>query len=76
MFIQTWDEHVEREARHQARIELAFDQADACERLGDFKRGLQWLSRADRLAGGLPPAYHALRQRWAQERRWTASTWC
>jgi hypothetical protein len=69
MFFQTWDEHVAREARHQARIEAAFDRADACERLGDFNRGLEWLVRADRLGGGLPPAYRELRARWVQERR-------
>jgi hypothetical protein len=69
MFFQTWDEHVAREARHQARIEAAFDRADACERLGDFNRALEWLVRADRLSGGLPPAYRELRARWAQERR-------
>jgi hypothetical protein len=69
MFIQTWDEHVAREARHQARIDALFDRADACERAGDFERGLEWLRRADQLSGGLPPAYLALRAQWARDGR-------
>jgi hypothetical protein len=69
MFYQTWDEHIAREARHQARIEAAFDQADAWERLDDRREALKWLRKADRLSGGLPPAYAALRASWSQEAR-------
>jgi hypothetical protein len=74
MFIQTWDEYVAREARHHARVEAMFNRADACERVGDFALGLEWLRKADRLAGGLPPTYLDLRERWAREALWTAST--
>lgn len=64
---QEWDEQVAREGRHQARIETAFDRAEGCERFGDFGQALGWLDTADRLSGGLPQAYLALRFRWARE---------
>ena len=60
-----WDGRVAREVAHQARIEVAFDRVEACGRLGDFERALEWLERAEELAGGLSPAYHAQRARWA-----------
>jgi hypothetical protein len=67
MSIHTWDEHLAREARHQARIEAAFDEVDACEQSGDGRQGLWSLRRAAQLSGGLPPAYLVLRARWARE---------
>jgi signal transduction histidine kinase len=60
-----WDGRVAREVAQQARIEAAFDRVDACGRLGDFERALEWLERAEELAGGLSPAYSAQRARWA-----------
>jgi anti-sigma regulatory factor (Ser/Thr protein kinase) len=60
-----WDGRVAREVAQQARIEAAFDRVDACGRLGDFERALEWLDRAEELAGGLSPAYIAQRARWA-----------
>lgn len=62
-----WDERVAREAEHQALIEAAFDRVDEYERLGDFENALEWLSRADALSGGLPPAYCAKRARSVRE---------
>jgi hypothetical protein len=60
-----WDGRVAREVAQQARIEAAFDRVDACGRLGDFGRALEWLERAEELAGGLSPSYSAQRARWA-----------
>jgi hypothetical protein len=59
-----WDAHVAREARHEARVEAAFDQADAHARSGSLEHALEWLSEAEDLCGGLPDAYVELRQRW------------
>jgi hypothetical protein len=59
-----WDAHVAREARHQARVEAAFDQADAHARAGSLEHALEWLSEAEDLCGGLPDAYVVLRKRW------------
>lgn len=59
-----WDAHVSREARHEARIETAFDHADAHARAGNLEDALGWLSEAEDLSGGLPDAYVALRKRW------------
>jgi hypothetical protein len=59
-----WDAHVAREARHEARIEAAFDQAEADARAGNLKEALGWLSQAEDLAGGLPDEYVELRKRW------------
>jgi len=47
-----WDGRVAREVAQQARIEAAFDRVDACGRLGDFGRALEWLERAEELAAG------------------------
>jgi hypothetical protein len=52
-----WDERVARE--------VTFDRADACERLGDVERALEWLHRADALSGGLSPSQLAQRSRLA-----------
>ena len=59
-----WDAHVAREARHEARTEAAFDQADAHARAGNLEHALEWLSEAEDLCGGLPDAYVELRERW------------
>jgi len=59
-----WDALVAREARYEARIEAAFDQADAHARAGNVEDALGWLSEAEDLCGGLPDAYIALRKRW------------
>lgn len=62
---QEWKLRVAREAVHQARIEAAFDRADAFDRLGDFALALEWLDTADALSGGLSPTYRAKRVRLA-----------
>ena len=59
-----WDALVAREARHEARIEGAFDQADEHARAVNLEDALGWLSEAEDLAGGLPDEYIALRKRW------------
>jgi hypothetical protein len=59
-----WDAHVAREARHEARTEAAFDQADFHARAGNLEEALGWLSQAEDLAGGLPDEYIELRKRW------------
>jgi tetratricopeptide (TPR) repeat protein len=61
-----WDERIAREARHQEVIEASFDRAEAYQRLGDFEQALEWLDRAAVASGGLPPAYRAVRARWAR----------
>jgi hypothetical protein len=61
-----WDERVAREVRHQEVIEASFDRAEAYSRLGDFDRAVEWLDGAATVSGGLPPAYHAHRARWAR----------
>jgi len=48
---------------HEDVIEASFDRAAAYERLGDFEHALEWLDRAARISGDLPPAYRALRDR-------------
>jgi hypothetical protein len=60
---QEWDQRVAREVEHQARIEAAFDRADAFDRLGDVELALEWLDQADALSGGLTPGYRAKRFR-------------
>ena len=55
---------VAREARHEARTELAFDQAEAHALAGDFEHALEWLSEAEDLSGGLPNFYIEQRERW------------
>jgi hypothetical protein len=59
-----WDARIAREADHEARIEAAFDQADAHALAGTFERALEWLSEAEDLGGGLPAAYIELRKGW------------
>lgn len=59
-----WDARVAREASYEARIEAAFDQADAHADGGHFEQALEWLSEVEDLAGGLPAAYSELRERW------------
>jgi hypothetical protein len=58
------DLDVAREARHERRIESAFDQAEAHALAGDFEHALEWLSEAEDLSGGLPDAYIDLREGW------------
>jgi hypothetical protein len=58
------DAHIAREARYEARIEKAFDEADAHAHAGKLERALEALSEAEDLAGGLPDYYVALRKRW------------
>ena len=59
-----WDARVDREASYEARIDAAFDQADAHADAGEFEQALEWLSEAEDLCGGLPDAYVELRKRW------------
>jgi hypothetical protein len=59
-----WDEHVAREAGYEARIEAAFDQAEAHALAGELEHALEWLSEAEDLCGGLPDEYIELRKRW------------
>jgi hypothetical protein len=59
-----WDARIAREASHDARIESAFDQADAHALAGNFEQALEWLSEAEDLSGGLPDAYIEQRERW------------
>jgi hypothetical protein len=59
-----WEALVAREARHEARTEAAFDQADAHARAGNLEEALGWLSEAEDLAGELPDAYIEVRKRW------------
>jgi hypothetical protein len=59
-----WDARVAREASYEARIDAAFDQADAHADAGHFEQALEWLSEAEDLAGGLPDAYGELRGQW------------
>jgi hypothetical protein len=58
------DAHVAHEVNHEARIEAAFDLAEAHARAGNLERALESLSEAEDLAGGLPDAYIELRERW------------
>jgi hypothetical protein len=65
MFV--WDARVAREARHEALIEAAFDQAEAHASAGNLERALESLSDAEDLAGGLPDAYLDRRRRWISQ---------
>jgi hypothetical protein len=60
---EAWSERVARQMKLQADIEATLDQADACERWGDFERALEWLDRASALGGGLSSACLAQRAR-------------
>ena len=62
--MELWDARVAREASHEARIEAAFDQAEAQALAGNFERALESLSEAEDLSGGLPDEYIELRERW------------
>lgn len=59
-----WDARVAREASYEARIEAAFDQAEAHSLAGNFEEALQSLSEAEDLCGGLPDVYIQERERW------------
>ena len=59
-----WNTRVAREASYQARIEAAFDRAEAKGLAGNFEQALESLSEAEDLSGGLPDAYIELRERW------------
>ena len=59
-----WHARVAHEARYEARIDAAFDQAEAHADAGQIEQALEWLSEAEELAGGLPDAYSELRERW------------
>jgi hypothetical protein len=59
-----WDARVAREASYEARIEAAFDQAEAQGLAGNFEAALQSLSEAEDLSGGLPDVYIQQRERW------------
>jgi hypothetical protein len=62
-----WDGRVAREVDHQARIETAFDRADAFDLLGDVELALEWLDEGCALSGGLTPTYRAKRLRLGRE---------
>jgi hypothetical protein len=64
--LRAWDERVAHEAEHQARIEAAFDRADAFDRLGYPALALEWLDLAEAIGGGLPPLYRAKRAQLAR----------
>jgi hypothetical protein len=59
-----WDARVACEASYEARIEAAFDQAEADALAGDLEQALESLSEAEDLGGGLPDEYIELRERW------------
>ena len=59
-----WDARVAHEAAHEARIEAAYDQAEAHAGAGNLERALEALSEAEDLSGGLPQAYVEQRERW------------
>jgi hypothetical protein len=59
-----WDARIAREASHEARIEAAFDQAEAQALAANFEHALESLSEAEDLSGGLPDEYIELRERW------------
>jgi hypothetical protein len=65
--VDEWDVLVAREVRRQGDIEAAFDRADACEGLGDFRLALHWLDRARELSGGLSQIGWAQRARIMRE---------
>jgi hypothetical protein len=59
-----WDARVADEAAYEARIESAFDRADANASAGNLERALESLAVAEDLCGGLPDAYIRLRAHW------------
>lgn len=58
------DARIAREASYEARIEAAFDRAEAQALAGNFEQALQSLSEAEDLSGGLPDVYVQERERW------------
>ncbi len=64
MPLSLWEARLAREIETQARIEVAFDQADSYALERDFEQALESLSEAENLAGGLPDDYLAQRERW------------
>jgi hypothetical protein len=62
-----WEERVAFEAQRQARIERAFDRADAFARIAHYALAIEWLDLAGTLSGGLPPTYRARRARFVRE---------
>lgn len=64
---QDWQERVAREVERQARIEAAFDRADACRLAAHPEQALAWLAQAEALGGELPPAYQATRVHLSRE---------
>jgi hypothetical protein len=58
------DARVAHEASYEARIEAAFDQAEAYALEGHLEYALESLSEAEDLSGGLPDSYIELRERW------------
>ena len=58
------DARVAHEAAHEARIEAAFDRAEAHASAGHLEWALESLSDAEDLGGGLPDAYMELREHW------------
>jgi hypothetical protein len=65
MFV--WDARVAHEARYEALIEAAFDEAEAHASAGNLERALESLSEAEDLSGGLPDAYLDRRRRWISQ---------
>ena len=59
-----WDARVAREAAYEARIEAAFDHAEAHALGGHLEWALESLCEAENLGGGLPDAYVEQRERW------------
>jgi hypothetical protein len=59
-----WDARVAREASYEARIEAAFDQAEAQGLAGNVEQALESLAEAEDLSGGLPDAYVQQREHW------------
>ena len=59
-----WDARVAHEAAYEARIEAAFDRAEAHANAGHLEWALESLSDAEDLGGGLPDAYTQLREDW------------
>jgi hypothetical protein len=59
-----WDARVAHEAAYEARIEAAFNQAEAHAFDGKLELALESLSEAEDLSGGLPDAYIKQREGW------------
>jgi hypothetical protein len=59
-----WDALVARETAYEARIEAAFDKAEAHAAAAHLERAIESLSEAEDLCGGLPDSYMQLREHW------------